>query len=477
MKKSKPNPKANRNILWFACGIVCLFLGMCVYFGYFLQVQSEDVINNPYNARLSLFSERVRRGKILASDGTVLAETQIMTDSDGTEVRVYPYGGLYAHEVGCSDVGKTGVESLANFYLLNSHANPMEKVMNELAGEKSRGDNVVTTLEPKLQTIASEALGNRRGAVIAMEPETGKILAMVSKPAFDPNRISEQWADLVQGDQSEARLLNRVTQGLYPPGSTFKIITALEYMREHPGVYKDITFSCTGIYEYENNKIQCYHKTAHGEESFMQAFADSCNGAFASIGPTLDLEGLKNLSEQLLFNREQPLSLPYSKSVFRMEADAPTWEILQTSIGQGNTLMTPMHNLMLISAVANGGMLMEPYLIDHVETEDGEIVKKFMPVQYGELMVANESKALKELLELVVTEGTGSALRTDAYSAAGKTGSAEFDKQRETHAWFVGYAPAEDPKIAVCVLVEEGGSGGQTAAPIARKLFDAYLLP
>lgn len=208
----------------------------------------------------------------------------------------------------------------------------------------------------------------------------------------------------------------------------------------------------------------------------MQAFADSCNGAFASIGQTLDLEGLKNLSEQLLFNREQPLSLPYSKSVFRMEADAPTWEILQTSIGQGNTLMTPMHNLMLISAVANGGMLMEPYLIDHVETEDGEIVKKFMPVQYGELMVANESKALKELLELVVTGGTGSALRTDAYSAAGKTGSAEFDKQKETHAWFVGYAPAEDPKIAVCVLVEEGGSGGKTAAPIARKLFDAYLL-
>lgn len=477
MKKSKPNPNANRNILWFACGITALFLCMSVYFGYFLQVQSEDVINNPYNARLSLFSERVKRGKILAADGSVLAETKTMTDSNATEVRVYPYGELYAHVVGYADAGKTGVESLANFYLLNSHGNSMEKVMNELSGEKSPGDNVVTTLEPKLQTIASEALGNRRGAVIAMDPGTGKILAMVSRPAFDPNRIAEQWENLVQGDQTEARLLNRATQGLYPPGSTFKIITALEYMREHPGTYKDYTFSCTGIFEYENNRIQCYHKTAHGEESFEQAFADSCNGAFASLGPTLDLEGLRNLSEQLLFNREQPLSMPYSKSTYRMKTDAPVWEVLQTSIGQGNTLMTPMHNLMLISAIANGGMLMEPYLVDHVENQEGEIVKKFMPVQYGELMVANESKALKELLELVVTEGTGSALRTDAYQAAGKTGSAEFDKQKETHAWFVGYAPADSPKIAVCVLVEEGGSGGQTAAPIARQLFDAYLLP
>lgn len=477
MKKSKPNPNANRNILWFACGITALFLCMSVYFGYFLQVQSEDVINNPYNARLSLFSERVKRGKILAADGSVLAETKTMTDSNATEVRVYPYGELYAHVVGYADAGKTGVESLANFYLLNSHGNSMEKVMNELSGEKSPGDNVVTTLEPKLQTIASEALGNRRGAVIAMDPGTGKILAMVSRPAFDPNRIAEQWENLVQGDQTEARLLNRATQGLYPPGSTFKIITALEYMREHPGTYKDYTFSCTGIFEYENNRIQCYHKTAHGEESFEQAFADSCNGAFASLGPTLDLEGLRNLSEQLLFNREQPLSMPYSKSTYRMKTDAPVWEVLQTSIGQGNTLMTPMHNLMLISAIANGGMLMEPYLVDHVENQEGEIVKKFMPVQYGELMVANESKALKELLELVVTEGTGSALRTDAYQAAGKTGSAEFDKQKETHAWFAGYAPADSPKIAVCVLVEEGGSGGQTAAPIARQLFDAYLLP
>ena len=475
MKKSKPNPKANRNILIFSYGVVILFLCMAGYFGYFMQVQREDVINNSYNARLDRFAEKIVRGKILSDDGTILAET--IVGEDGKETRNYPYGTTFAHAVGYSTMGKTGIESFANYYLLTSHENSVQQVMNELAGEKSIGDNVVTTLNMELQMLADEALGDRRGAVAAMEPETGKILAMVSKPAYDPNQLADQWEELVSGDEKEAILLNRATQGLYPPGSTYKIITALQYMREHPGKYDAYQFSCDGIYEYESLKIRCYHQTAHGEESFSQAFADSCNGAFASLGLEIDLNGLKSLSEQLMFNQEQPLAFPYSKSVYQMKEDPEDWEIFQTVIGQGGTLMTPMHNLMITSAIANGGVLMKPYVIDRVESASGETVKKFMPVSHGELMVANEAKALKALMEQVVTEGTGSALRTEDYLAAGKTGSAEFETGKETHAWFVGYAPADDPKIAVCVLVEEGGSGGQIAAPIARKMFDTYLLP
>lgn len=475
MKKGKPNPKANKNILWFAYGVVGVFLCMSLYFAYFIFAKSEDTINNPYNARINGMEKRVVRGKILADDGAVLAET--LVSEDGTETRSYPEGQQFAHVVGYSTVGKTGIESLANFYLVNSHVNLMEKVMNELSDQKNIGDNVVTTLNKELQTIAYEALGDKRGAVVAMEPDTGKVLAMVSKPAFNPNTVAAQWDELVNGDGSEAFLLNRATQGLYPPGSTFKIVTALEYMREHPGAYREYHFSCDGIYEYESFKIQCYHKTAHGDQDFGLAFANSCNGAFSSLGLSVDLKELKNLSEQLLFNRELPVSLPYSKSIYQMGEDADTWEILQTAIGQGGTLMTPMHNLLVMSAIANGGILMTPYFIDHVENTGGQTVKKFMPSVSGELMVANESSALTELLKQVVTEGTGSALLTDAYTAAGKTGSAEFETGKETHAWFVGFAPAENPKIAVCVIVEEGGSGGRTAAPIARKLFDAWLVP
>ena len=475
MKKAKPNPKANRSILLITYLIVGLFIGMSVYLGYFIQVQSEDVINNPYNsARLNSFEERVVRGKILSDDGSILAETII--SENGTEMRNYPQGDLFSHVVGYSSMGKTGIESLANYYLLSSNINPFTKAMDQLADKKSDGDTVVTTLDKTMQSIAYEALGDRKGAVIAMEPGTGKVLAMVSKPTFDPNQIEEQWENLVNGDQTEARLLNRATQGLYPPGSTFKIITALQYMREHPGMYNDYRFGCDGIYEFQRFTIQCYHKTAHGEQDFEAAFANSCNGAFSSLGQELDLTGLKHLSEQLLFNCEQPLSIPYNKSMYVMEEGAKEWEIAQTVIGQGSTLMTPMHNLMLTSAIANGGMLMQPYLIERVENINGEIVKQFMPAQYGELMTATEAKGLQILLERVVTDGTGSALRTEAYSVAGKTGSAEFEKGKETHAWFVGYAPAENPEIAVCVIVEEGGSGGKAAAPIARQMFDAYLL-
>lgn len=475
MKKTRPNPRANKNILWFAYGVVGVFAAMGLYMGVFLQFQSEDVINNPYNARIAGMADRVVRGKLLADDGTVIAETVV--GEDGKETRSYPYGELFAHVAGYSTMGKTGLESLVNFHLLSSHVNLMEKIIDELSGEKSTGDNVATTLNLRLQQTAWDALGDRRGAVIAMEPDTGKVLAMVSKPAFDPNTVEAEWDSLVNGDSKEARLLNRATQGLYPPGSTFKVITALEYMREHPGAYDSFHFSCDGIYEYENIRIQCYHKTAHGEENFAASFANSCNGAFASLGLELDLDGLKGLSEQLLFNRDQPLSIPYKQSVYQMEADAEDWEIMQTAMGQGSTLMTPMHNLMVMAAIANDGILMKPYFVDHVENPGGQTVKKFKPEAYGELMVANEAAALKELLVRVVNEGTGSSLRTDAYQAAGKTGSAEFETGKETHAWFVGYAPAEDPKLAVCVIVEEGGSGGRTAGPIAKKLFDAYLIP
>ena len=158
-----------------------------------------------------------------------------------------------------------------------------------------------------------------------------------------------------------------------------------------------------------------------------------------------------------------------------MGTAADTWEILQTSIGQGATQMTPLHNAMVTAAIANGGVLMKPYLIDHVENVLGEEVKKFLPASSGALMTASEADILSGLMRQVVTEGTGSAVRTDDYAAAGKTGSAEFEKDRETHAWFTGFAPVEDPQLVVTVLVEEGGSGGQVAAPIARLLFDVWF--
>lgn len=473
-RKAAPNPKANSCILGITYLMVALFLGLAVYMGYFLQVRSEDVINNSYNARLDRFSDRIVRGKIMAGDGTVLAETQV--DADGNETRVYYYGSVFDHAVGYSAKGKTGIEALANFYLLTSHVNLLEQVGNELSGRKNPGDNVYTTLDAELQQAAYAALGDRKGVVIAMEPDTGKVLAMVSKPGYDPNTLLQDWDWLTDGGNEEGQLLNRATQGLYPPGSTFKIVTALEYMREHPGGYRDYQFDCSGVYVNGDYRIKCYHGTAHGHQDFTRSFANSCNGAFSSLGLGLNLGAFRDTAKSLLFNSPLPITgLPYKQSSFQMGPGADTWEILQTSIGQGTTQVTPMHNAMITAAIANGGTLMKPYFLNSVETAGGEEIKKFMPASYGSLMTAGEAEGLTELMRTVVTEGTGFAVRTDAYTVAAKTGSAEFETGKETHAWFTGFAPVENPKLVVTVLVEEGGSGGKAAAPIARQLFDIYM--
>lgn len=466
--------KTNKNILRLTYLFSALFACMAGYFVWFIQFESEDVIGNSYNSRLDSFSDRIVRGSILSNDGTVLAQTNVA--ADGTESRYYPFEYLFAHSVGYSAVnGKTGLESLANFYLLSSHVNLIEKVVNELRSEKNLGDNVVTTLDVDLQKAASDALGGFRGAVVVMEPDTGKVLAMVSQPNFNANQVDEKWQELIAPDNTKAQLLNRATQGLYPPGSTFKILTVLEYMKENQAAYDAFTFNCTGLFEVGEYAIKCYHGDAHGQQNLTQAFANSCNGAFASMGLQLNPGQFHTLANQFLFNSPLPIQQPYNKSTFNMNTGADTWEMLQTSIGQSTTQITPMHNLLITAAIANGGTLMKPYFIDRVENVGGQTVKKFLPSAYGSLMTAEDARTLAALMRSVVEEGTGSAVRTDLYTAAGKTGSAEFETGKETHSWFVGYAPAENPEIAISVVAEEAGSGGKVAGPIARAVFDTYF--
>ena len=466
--------RSNRHILWLTYGIAALFIAMAVYFGWFIQFKSENVIGSSYNARLDLLSDRVTRGSIMSNDKTVLAQTNVA--SDGSEKRYYPYDYLFVHSVGYSGKnGKTGLESLANFYLLSSHVNLIEKTINEFQGKKNLGDNVITTLDVDLQQTASDAIGKHRGAVIVMEPDTGKILTMVSQPNFNANLVDERWAELISPDNTKAQLVNRATQGLYPPGSTFKMLTVLEYMKENPNTWQDYVYNCNGSYQNGDYTIKCYHGTAHGAQNLIQAFANSCNGAFAEIGMQINSEKFRALANQMLFNSELPYTLPYNQSTFSLDGSSDDWEKLQTAIGQGKTQITPLHNLMIVSAIANGGTLMKPYMIDHVENVGGQTVKKFLPSAYGTLMSANDAQFLTHLMSQVVEIGTGSVMRGASYTVAGKTGSAEFETGKETHSWFVGFAPADKPKVAICVLAEESGSGGAVAAPIARQVLDRYF--
>ena len=226
-KKKNKKPK-NQEMLYVAYVFLGIFICMIGYFIYFQTMVSSNVITSPYNKRQDTFADRVVRGEIKCSNGLPIAYTSV--GEDGTETRIYPQERMFAHVGGYASHGKTGIELLGNYQLLSSHAYFLERFVNEVQEQKNIGDNVITTLDYELQKTAYEALADYRGTVIALEPSTGKVLAMVSKPDYNPNEIEANWKDI--SGSSSSVLLNRATQGLYPPGSTFKILTLLEYMRE-----------------------------------------------------------------------------------------------------------------------------------------------------------------------------------------------------------------------------------------------------
>jgi len=453
---------------------VALFLAMIVFLIYFVATNEQELLENSYNSRQQILAERNYRGTIYSKDGDILAYST--SNKNGQDERDYPYGSLFSHVVGYSANGRMGIESLTNYYLINSNISALKKAENQSNDLKNPGDNVYTTLDVNLQQVADAQLNIYRGAVIVTEVKTGKILAMVSHPNFDPNDIENIWEDLA-GDDSSSVLVNRATQGLYPPGSTFKIVTALEYIRENPTQYLDYHYQCNGSFQTGESKINCYHGISHGAVDFTLSFAKSCNSSFANIGMTLEKESFKKTLEEMLFSQDLPIDFVYSKSAVEISEELNVNEMMQTSIGQGKTQITPIHLNMITSAIANDGVLMSPYLVDHVESADGEIVKSFKPQTYQDkLMSTEEAQILQQMMEAVVEEGTASKLKGLSYSAAGKTGSAEYNNVKgDSHAWFTGYAPAEDPEICVTIIVEGAGSGGDYAVPIARRIFDAYF--
>lgn len=420
-----------------------------------------------------MLAEQNRRGTIYSADGEVLAQT--LEDESGKERREYPYREVFAHVVGYTAKGKTGIEELENYNLINSNISERDKLDHELAGIKNPGNDVYTTLDTQIQQAAYHALGAYQGAIVVTEVKTGRILAMVSKPDYDPNQIAQVW-DQISEDTENAALLNRVTQGLYPPGSTFKIVTALAYIRQYPDQWETYSYQCSGSYVSGQNKISCYHGSVHGSVNFMTSFAKSCNSSFANIGMQLDRKKFQDTINSLLFNRELPLMLPYNKTSVLLGENSGDEDVIQTSIGQGKTQISPMQLNLITAAIANGGSLMQPILVEKVMSAENKTLKENKPAEYRRLMTAQEAQILTELMTDVVKEGTGRGLKDQPYTCAGKTGSAEFnDVKEDSHAWFTGFAPAEDPEIAVTVIVEKIGSGGDYAVPLARRVFDAYF--
>lgn len=472
-KKITRNKESGRKTILSTMYIfIGLFVLMMGYFTYFLLVKSDDIINSTYNLRHEVLSKRIIRGKIFSADGIVLAES--IPDDEDNELRSYPFEDMYAHVVGRVMRGRTGIEEAENITLLTSYNNSTAAMYNDLVGVKNPGNNVVSTLNHKLTKAAYDALGDNQGAVVVIEPSTGKILAMVSKPSYNPNNIDSNWDMLFEDKNSKSPLLNRASQGLYPPGSTFKVLTTLAYMRENPD-YLDYSYECSNSTEYEGMTIRCSNNKTHGHVDLKEAFAKSCNTSFSTIGKKLSIEKFTALSESFFFNKALPARINNNPSSFLLKVgDSGVKESMQTAIGQGRTLITPLHNAMIAAAVANDGVIMKPYAIDRIESAVGRVLKGYVPEEAGTVMTVAEADYLKGLMRAVVTDGTASRLKELDIKVAGKTGTAE-QEGKASHAWFIGFAPVNNPKIAISVLVENKGSGSKYAIPIAEKVFDAYF--
>ena len=471
MKKKLENRKNNKSIIVSTLIFVITFIAMAGYLIYFNLTQAESIINNSYNKRQGVLSRRTIRGSILSDDKTKLAVTNV--DDDGNETRYYPYSGLFSHTRGYLNNGGYGLESLYGYYMLHSNQNFFEQIGNDLSGNRNTGDNVVTTLNVGLQKACYDALGSNRGAVIVMEPSTGKILAMVSKPDFDPNTLAANWSQIT-GEGSDSVLVNRATQGLYPPGSTFKLITMLEYLREHKNDYGQYHYICDGTYELGNNTINCVRTTAHGDVDLFSSLAVSCNCSFINIGLSLDLDRYKKTAEKMLFNKELPTNLEYNKSRFVLNGESSEWDIAQTSFGQGKTVITPFHLALITCTIANNGTLMEPYLVSSVESTNGMTVKKFKEEKYDTLITEKEASLLKKGMEQVVKDSFSWLFGGVEYTLAAKSGSAQYGTEGYEHSLYASFSPADNPEIAVVAVVEGGPQRNTTAAEVTKQIYDYY---
>ena len=463
--------KMNDNIMKTTYVFIGLFALLIVYLLGYVLLKSDEDINNPYNKRQNLFAEKVIRGTIYSSDMTALALTE--TDEEGNEKRVYPYNDLFCHVVGSFDMGRYCLESAYNFELLTTDKSIIEEVKAELNNEKLQGNSIVTTLDINLQSACYKALGDYSGSVIVMDPKTGDILSMVSKPGYNPNDIKRIWEDIKNDDSGI--LLNRATQGLYPPGSVFKIFSLGEYIESHKASYMKYSYECEGTIKFTDFSMSCSNKRAHGKIDLLSAFANSCNCAFVNIGNMIDADKMNEYCRDRLFGTELPIDIPYKSSIIKLSDSDSEFMKSQTVIGQGETLVTPIHMCMVMSSIANDGILMNPRFVKEIIDEKGKNVKEFAPKEYKELYTKDDTAILREYLREVVKSGTATRLNKSSMDVYGKTGTAQINTNGKADSWFVGAAKANDGRTYVMAVVLENIDENTSPSIVVTKEIINYL--
>jgi peptidoglycan glycosyltransferase len=481
----------NRQIVKLFGFTVALFAILVGFTSYWSVFDAKALKEEEANKRPLLEQQQIRRGRILAADGTVIAKSVAKGRGDSLRfVRRYPEGALYGHPIGYSFVrqGDSEFEQFHNDQLVGNESE-FSSILDELRGRNQEGDDIVTNLDPEAQRTALADLEEAGfGAVVAIEPSTGAIKVMASNKPYDPNRVPYELKQLNR-NTIETPLLNRATQGLYPPGSTFKVVTAAAGL-ESGTITPETTIDAPGTLEVEGTPLQNDFNEDFGAISLDTALTNSVNTWFGQLGQQLGNEALFETMEKFGFNSTPPIDLPedevYESGVYGedgpLTARDPV-DLARVAIGQERLLATPLQMAMVAAGVANGGRLMKPQIWKRVVDPDGRTVEKLDPSQYSRPISSQTAEELTTAMEGVVSEGTGTNAAISGVPVAGKTGTAETPGNRacgggsdENQAWFIGFAPAEDPKIAIAATVGcTTKFGNDVAAPIFRDVAETIL--
>jgi peptidoglycan glycosyltransferase len=468
-------------------GLTLILFATLIAFTSRWTVFEADALKDPddrrgqANKRELIAEQQVPRGLIKASDGTVLARSEPRgRGQERVFTRTYPTRELFSHALGYSFVeqGKTGIEAFRNDELTGAE-NEFGTIFSELQSEKREGSDVITTLDASAQRTAIEALGGQNGSVVAIEPQTGRVRVMASVPGFDPNGIVR--------NQGDVDVLNRATQSTYPPGSTFKVVTAAAAL-DSGKFTPDSVVDGSSPRTISGAPLANSGGADFGPITLTEALTNSVNTVWAQVGEQIGPRTLLDYMNRFGFNRDPELDYPdgqmFASGVRNAKGelvdDTGGFDIGRVAIGQGGAeggiLVSPLQMALVAAAVGNGGELMRPRLTERVVAKDGRVEDRLQPVEQEQVMKRGTAEQLAAMMTNVVNEGTGTAAALEGIDVAGKTGTAEVDNATSNQAWFIGFAPVDDPKMAVAVTIERTqGQGGTEAAPIAKQVLEELL--
>jgi peptidoglycan glycosyltransferase len=488
----------NRQIARLALVGVALVAALIVATTYWQTWATAGLADRQDNEiqRVAQFS--IKRGQIRAADGTILASNRIKKVGGQTlYLRRYPQGGLFAHVVGYSTQSRSrsGLESSENDYLTGSNANldtVLKTTLDRIRGATIKGNNLWLTLRPGPQRIAMQQLAGKCGSVVALDPRTGKVLVMASRPTFDPNLVESDFArinNIRAACRPAAPLLNRATDGLFTPGSTFKVVTAsaaLDTREFTPESRFDDPGYCIEYGQKVRNAGNPEAPETFGSVDLTTGLEHSINSVFCNIGKALGAGRILGYAKRYGFYDDPPLETPanerspsglyHGPKLFRPSNPATQVDPGRLAFGQEALLATPLQMAMVAAGVADHGVVMKPYVVGRITSPSGGVVVRTHPHKLKQAISTRTAQELTTMMVGAVTSGTGTAAQIPGIQVAGKTGTAETGISGRYTSWFICFAPADHPRVAVAVVLQDQtGFGGQVSAPIAKAVMQAIL--